>query len=89
MLTKNTEQIDGGGPAFPHKPMKWDNDESIYVPDSDFHGHGMSLRDYFAAKALSGLLAAPNGKFPNQLNRIDYAQNAYALADAMLVASRE
>jgi len=49
----------------------------------------MNLRDYFAAKALSGLLAAPDGKFPNQLDRIDYAQNAYALADAMLVARDE
>ena len=40
---------------------------------------GMTLRDYFAAKALQGLLAsevyAPKDKF---------AENAYAMADAMM-----
>lgn len=40
---------------------------------------GMTLRDYFAAKAMQGLLAsdvdAPKNKF---------AENAYAMADAMI-----
>lgn len=89
MLTKNTDQTDGGGPAFPHKPKKWDSDASIYVPDSDFHGHGMSLRDYFAGKALAGLLAAPKGKFPEQTSLDNFAYDAYILADAMLVAREE
>ncbi len=43
--------------------------------------HGMTLRDYFAAKALNGLLA---GRI---LTRQDFEQNAraaYLLADAML-----
>ena len=43
--------------------------------------NGMTLRDYFAAKAMQGLLAsdvyAPKDKF---------AENAYAMADAMMKA---
>lgn len=43
---------------------------------------GMDLRDYFAAQALVGLLAnnSREGK------RADFAQDAYAYADAMLKA---
>ena len=43
---------------------------------------GMTLRDYFAAKALSGSLADPevNGSFEN------IAKFAYKMADAMLKA---
>ena len=48
----------------------------------------MDLRDYFAAKALCGLIASPrallNGR-PEATNE-DYAQFAYACADAMLKA---
>ena len=57
-----------GGPAFPYG--------TAYT--------GMDLRDYFAAKAMQGLLAsdvyAPKDKF---------AENAYAMADAMLKARSE
>ena len=46
--------------------------------------NGMTLRDYFAAKAMQGLLAsdvyAPKDKF---------AENAYAMADAMMKAREE
>ena len=42
---------------------------------------GMSLRDYFAAKALQGLLA---GEGDGIVER--YALSAYRLADAMLAA---
>ena len=46
---------------------------------------GMTLRDYFAAKALQGICAAPEhidriGSFKN------VAATAYELADAMLAA---
>ena len=46
---------------------------------------GMTLRDYFAAKALQGICAAPEhldriGSFKNA------AATAYELADAMLTA---
>jgi hypothetical protein len=43
---------------------------------------GMTLRDYFAAKAMQALLSHPDG---DQIsNPVIYAQAAYVLADAML-----
>lgn len=46
------------------------------------NGRGMSLRDYFAGKVLIGYLS--------DINRIgsfkDYADDAYAFADAMIAA---
>lgn len=41
---------------------------------------GMTLRDYFAAKALNGLIANPNLVGPMGL----FAKKSYAYADAML-----
>ena len=59
-----------GGPAFP-------------VPVNAFNDmEGMTLRDYFAAKAMQGLLA---GKLTStDLHLI--ANDSYAMADAMLKA---
>jgi hypothetical protein len=50
---------------------------------------GMSLRDYFAAKAMQGLLAsnAPIASATNALSRV--SQAAYLMADAMLEARGE
>ena len=48
-MTKNT-----GGPAFPHTVEYKGADCGGAVP----HG-GMTLRDYFAAKALQGQLSMP------------------------------
>ena len=42
---------------------------------------GMTLRDYFAAKAMQGMYAAH--KFPSGII-IDTAKEAYEMADAML-----
>lgn len=44
--------------------------------------HGMTLRDYFAAKAMQGIIACPSssGSF------MDLADEAYEYADAMLRA---
>ena len=41
---------------------------------------GMSLRDYFAAQALTGLIAQCN--MPNEV----YAKMSYSIADAILAA---
>ena len=48
---------------------------------------GMTLRDYFAAKAMQAMLAHPNSKetAPPQT----YASAAYCMADAMLEARGE
>ncbi|HNR90727.1 MAG TPA: hypothetical protein PKM65_20495 [Spirochaetota bacterium] len=48
---------------------------------------GMSLRDYFAAKAMQGALSAAipvNGHI--EIDGNEYAKAAYALADSMLKA---
>jgi hypothetical protein len=48
---------------------------------------GMTLRDYFAAKAMQGLIASPRGT-PDGSDATDeyYAKCAYIMADAMLKA---
>ena len=43
---------------------------------------GMSLRDYFAAAALTGLLASPDPTLPNPEG---IAKVCYRFADAMIV----
>jgi len=45
---------------------------------------GMTLRDYFAAKVIQGMLAS--GNLPKTMPDADLAECAYALADAMLKA---
>lgn len=71
-----------GGPAFP--VLHWINGESTGAED------GMTLRDYFAAKAMQGLLANP--KLHEQILRHGGADgrwielSAYGWADAMLKA---
>jgi hypothetical protein len=73
-MTKNT-----GGPAFP-------------APAGVAHitDQGMTLRDYFAAKAMQGLLSNP--KLANEILKNGGAQSgwiedsAWAFADAMLKA---
>lgn len=57
-----------GGPAFPQN--------QVHV------GQGMTLRDYFAAKVMQGLLAADDAKVVRFYKT--RAECAYAIADAML-----
>ena len=69
------DKINTGGPAFPcHADI---------VPSKDVDYAGMTLRDYFAAKAMQGICAHHDswGLCDNEI-----AQNAYVLADAMLKA---
>jgi len=53
-------------PAFP--AMHYD------LADNE---HGLTMRDYFAAKAMQGILF-------EGLNEAETAKNAYAIADAMM-----
>lgn len=96
MSEKNT-----GGPAFPvQQEMVSERVNDVIV--NQLRGEsGMTLRDYFAAKALQGLLAEPTQPgstwFANTLTS-DFTSNketikgeriavaAYRLADAMLKA---
>lgn len=66
-----------GGPAFPV--------QSVYIEDQETNSHGMTLRDYFAAKAMQGLIAQSAGTALG--SRVEVAaEYAYAAADAMLLA---
>jgi hypothetical protein len=71
-MTTNT-----GGPAFPlpSHTRKWDDAKKEYQQDE-----GMTLRDYFAAKAMQTVLSSSSGHHKN------IAELAYQLADAMLKA---
>lgn len=78
-------EIKDGGPAFPVQSAEW-------------QGHGMSLRDYFAAKAMHAELMTccvpgeaaealveaieQTGERPEQ----HMARVAYEMADAMIAA---
>lgn len=65
-----------GGAAFPHH-IQHPNGHWPEVTHA-----GMTLRDYFAAKAMQGLLS---GALKNT-NTAVIAQDCYAMADAMLKA---
>jgi hypothetical protein len=60
--------INDGGPAFP-------------TPAGIQHNDGLSLRDYFAAAAMQGILADGGGASWD-----DDAKNAFKAADSMLKA---
>jgi hypothetical protein len=49
------------------------------------HAEGMTLRDYFAAKALQGAIAYPNTNIKLHQAK-DYATFSYRIADAMMEA---
>jgi len=72
MSTKDT-----GGSAFPHDEIQevFENKLRVWSPSS-----GMTLRDYFAAKALQGIIALQDGAG----NQNDTARYCYEYADAML-----
>jgi len=72
-----------GGPAFPTENEHQSGNQL-------WHYEGMTLRDYFAAKAMQGLLANP--KLQDQILKEGGAfggwveHSAYGWADAMLKA---
>lgn len=69
-MTTNT-----GGAAFPYAALHGCNGE-----------YGMTLRDYFAAKAMAALVVV----YTDDKAIVDeYSQRAYAIADAMLKARQE
>lgn len=83
------EPVGTGGPAFPMPNQLSANGDMCWGAD------GMTLRDYFAAKAMQGLMANPGGpvqascmsgwSFAN-CDKNDVATLAYVMADAMLGA---
>ncbi len=70
-----------GGPAFPTHRLQWDygsEERELATKHS-----GMTLRDYFAAKAMQGICAHQDtwGLMDDEI-----VKKAYALADNMLRA---
>ncbi len=59
--------------------------EAAYIEAVARLSHGMHLRDYFAAKAMQGLLAQSMGTALGSDPKFA-AEYAYAMADAMLRA---
>jgi hypothetical protein len=67
-----------GGPAFPcHADI---------IPSKDGDYAGMTLRDYFAAKAMQAMVSA---EYMGSFRPPSWASEAYAMADAMLAARGE
>ena len=69
---------DNGGSAFPTVEANYHNE--------NVRSEGLSIRDYFAGKAMQGMLC--NGFAPamgqEDYEDFDYAKIAYKMADAML-----
>lgn len=64
-----------GGPAFPYSGVHKGENENFIIDT-----HGMTLRDYFAAKAMAGEMSSTEPlSVPENI-----ASRAYAIADAML-----
>lgn len=79
MYQKDMPVVKDGGPAFPQKT------------DMTLSYSGMTLRDYFAAKAMQGCLAYSHvnpqwGNYHENCEPEQVAVMAYILADAMLKA---
>jgi len=70
---------DNGGAAFP----------GFNYVSSNVHD-GMTLRDYFAAKAMQGIISASgDGEGYVDYKEFAVAEHSYAMADAMLEARKK
>jgi hypothetical protein len=80
MSTKDT-----GGPAFPGTQVDGGSD-SIGCKDGIWHFPGMTLRDYFAAKAMQSLIDSNRYSGVIGVNCYEHTLSslAYKMADAML-----
>lgn len=66
-------------PITMDEPAGWIEKTGGYAKD-------MTLRDYFAAKAMQGEIAANEGLFKNGELQYQFAKLSYEMADAMLKA---
>lgn len=80
-----------GGPAFPEVVTEYHGSHGEYTQDVHSVG-GMTLRDYFAAKALSAVASGFHRVGKDFIGEEDYeaaAYGAYEMADAMLKARNQ
>lgn len=86
MAAQMDRQIEGAQHRY-DDALKEGEQPAFPVAASEYGGHGacfgLTIRDYFAAKALQGICAHPD-TWGRQVNEV--AQVAYELADAMLAA---
>jgi hypothetical protein len=73
-------------PAFPRSMF---SQNGPFSSSAYSEGYGMDLRDYFAAKAMQGLIASPRMPLPAAKGGLDVtdvmvADLSYKMADAML-----
>lgn len=73
-------EINDGGPAFP--VAIWDGRKMRYIDD------GMTLRDYFAAKAMQGLVSDFITKTTEKITLDKFVYATFEIADAMLKARK-
>lgn len=83
-------------PAFPskQKALMIKSEHIGIASEYEIEHNGMTLRDYFAAKALQGMFANPDDGHENyDLSYDDYVKEisscAYKMADAMLAARKQ
>ncbi|OZI57784.1 hypothetical protein CAL20_09635 [Bordetella genomosp. 4] len=83
--------MEDGGPAFPVADWDYQTFQPKTVEEIRRLLSGMSLRDYFAAKAMQGMLSTANASCLNGLDGYEEitAKAAYTIADAMLRARQE
>lgn len=78
-----------GGRDFPVDSVV-ERDEKGHLHGFEISSGGMTLRDYFAAKAMQGMLANPGmWDLVNENNAKAVVKDAYKVADAMLSAREE
>ena len=69
--------MDNGGSAFPEVQTRYEGSSGEYTQYICSAG-GMTLRDYFAAKAMQGMLAL------GHYHRSEVSRLSYEMADNML-----
>jgi hypothetical protein len=74
-----SDSFEDGGPAFPSTLTAYENENCET-------NRGMSLRDYFAAKSLAGLITATRPA--NEIEASLCVQRSYIIADGMLAARK-
>lgn len=81
-----SEAIKTGGPAFPVLDVHqdWDQENHDWGGVHTAGSPGMSLRDYFAAKAMQGFVTGDWFSSPDAK-----AAEAYRIADAILKARKQ
>ena len=92
-MTKET-----GGPAFPTGTQCSQNNTTGETLTYQYLSDGLTLRDYFAAKAMQGELAAMSDQSEGQSSGLDFdvseammarlSNHWYRIADAMLEARK-